>query len=439
MQQKPEEILLTSPKPKKKAPIGLRFLVHLHPPKVAVNSIKFNRTFGLGGLAVLAFLIQAFTGVLLRFYYEPTPIEAYNSVQFIQQEILFGQLIRNIHHWSGIFFVLITFLHLIRVFLSQAIYKPRRINWLIGIVLFVLTIFSNFSGYLLPWDQLSFWAVTVATNMLEYVPGIGHWLQSMVRGGTEVNGATLLIFYNFHTGILPFLIVVLMIYHFWKVRKAGGVAISDSGEPIEKVKSYPNLVRKELVVGLAFIALIMLLSILFNTPLLERANPSFSPNPAKAPWYFMGVQELLLHIHPFFAVVVIPLLFFGALIYLPYAKVKETKVGHWFYSEKGKKLAIQSAIIAIVLTPLIIILDEYFLAFGSVFSGIPLLISEGLIPFLLLLISFGIYILFIRRKQKANYHEVVVALFTVIIVSYIVLTIIGIWFRGPGMVLTWQG
>jgi quinol-cytochrome oxidoreductase complex cytochrome b subunit len=261
----------------------------------------------------------------------------------------------------------------------------------------------------------------------------------MVRGGMEVNASTLLIFYNFHTGILPFLIVILMIYHFWKVRKAKGVAIPEPNQTIEKVNAYPDLVRKELVVALSFIAIIMLLSVIFNAPLQERANPAFSPNPAKAPWYFMGVQELLLHIHPFFAVVVIPVLFFGTLIYLPYAKVENIKSGHWFYSEKGKQLAIQSAIIALIITPLIIILDQYFLAFANAFSGVPLIISEGLLPFLLLIITFGIYLFFMIKKQSASYHEVIVSLFTIIIVSYIILTIIGIWFRGPGMVLTWPG
>lgn len=437
MQQPTDDSALTHQNKIQQVPKGLRFLFHLHPLKIAERSILYSRTFGLGGMAALAFLIQAFTGLLLRFYYEPNPADAYNSVKFIEQGILFGQLIRNVHHWSGILFVLITFLHLVRVFLSQAIYKPRRMNWIIGLGLFVIVILSNFSGYLLPWDQLSFWAVTVATNMLEYVPVIGNWLQQMVRGGTEVNGATLLIFYNFHTGIFPFLILILMIYHFWKVRKAKGVAIPESESQMVTVYAYPNLVKKELVVALVFIALVLILSVLFNAPLLDRANPSYSPNPAKAPWYFMGVQELLLHFHPFFAVVVIPLLFFGGLVYLPYSSLKNVQTGHWFYSEKGKRLAIQSALSAIIITPLVIIVDEYLLQLGSVLANIPKIISEGLIPFLLLITSFLIYIVFMRKKQKAGGYEVIVSIFTLIIVSYIILTITGIWFRGQGMILIW--
>jgi hypothetical protein len=194
-------------------------------------------------------------------------------------------------------------------------------------------------------------------------------------------------------------------------------------------------VLKELVVGLILIALIFFLSALFDAPLQERANPAFSPNPAKAPWYFMGTQELLLHIHPFFAFVIIPLFFFGGLIWLPFA-IKEGNQGVWFHSEKGKKLALQAAVLAIILTPVAILLEEYVLHFEDWLPGWPKGISEGVIPFLLLIGSFALYMFFIKRKYKASLIERLIALFTVCVVSYIVLSIIGIWFRGEGMVLT---
>lgn len=410
------------------------FVFHLHPPRVSAASIRFNRTFGLGGMAVLLFLLQGLTGILLRFVYIPSPDQAYDSILFIENSIFLGGLVRNLHHWGGIFFVIVTFLHFIRVFYSQAIFKPRRINWIIGMVLLILAIFSNFTGYLLPWDQLSFWAVTVASSMLTYIPLIGEGLLQIVRGGNEVGSATLLNFYNFHTGILPITIIALMLWHFWKVRKAKGVAVT-AGKSDEKVPSYPDLVLKELVVGLILLALLLLISALFNAPLLDRANPSYSPNPAKAPWYFMGIQELLLHIHPFFAFVVIPLFFFGGLIWLPYA-VKEGNPGEWFHSEKGKKLAIQAGIVALVITPLAILLEEYFIHFEDWIPFLPKAISEGLIPFLLLIGSIGIYLVYLKRKHKSELLELVVALFTIFIVAYIVLSIIGIWFRGEGMAFT---
>jgi len=410
------------------------FIFHLHPPWVSAASIRFNRTFGLGGMALLLFLIQGLTGMLLRFAYVPSPEKAYDSILYIDHDILFGGFVRNIHHWSGIFFVIITFMHFIRVFYSQAIFVPRRVNWIIGMGLLVFVIFSNFTGYLLPWDQLSFWAVTVATNMLTYIPFIGDGLLKIIRGGNDVGSATLLNFYNFHTGILPIGMVLLMTWHFWKVRKAKGVAIAD-GLSDHRVPSNPNLVLKELVVGLILIAIIFLISAVWDAPLLDRANPAYSPNPAKAPWYFMGIQELLLHIHPFFAFVVIPLFFFGGLIWLPFS-IKEGNQGVWFHSEKGKKLALQAAILAIILTPVAIFLEEYILHVEDWLPGWPKGVSEGVIPFLLLIGSFALYLFFIKQKYKANALEMIVALFTVFIVSYIVLSIIGIWFRGEGMVLT---
>jgi len=125
-----------------------------------------------------------------------------------------------------VFLVVITFLHLLRVFFTGGFQSSRKINWLIGLLLFVLIIFSNFTGYLLPWDQLAYWAVTVGTSLLEYIPLIGNSIREFILGGDEVNANTLLIFYNFHTALFPILILLLMAYHFWRVRKAGGVILT---------------------------------------------------------------------------------------------------------------------------------------------------------------------------------------------------------------------
>jgi quinol-cytochrome oxidoreductase complex cytochrome b subunit len=197
------------------------------------------------------------------------------------------------------------------------------------------------------------------------------------------------------------------------------------------------LIIKELVVGLVLLAVLLFLSALFDAPLLERANPAVSPNPAKAPWYFMGIQELLLHIHPFFAAFIIPTLFFGALIWLPYANLKGVNHGVWFQSEKGKKLSIISAIVALTITPLYILADEYILHFEDWMSGIPQFFSQGLVPFILFFAGFGTYTYILKKKYKASKPELIMAVFVIFIVSYIVLTIVGIDFRGEGMKLVW--
>ena len=149
--------------------MGSVFL-HLHPKRVTEASVQFNRTFGLGGMAALLIVIQIITGVLLRFYYAPYPAEAYNSILFLKNQVLFGQFIRNIHYWSGVFLLMIAFLHFIRVFFTGAYRDIRNINWLLGLVLLILVVLLNFTGYLLPWDQLAYWAITVSTNIIGYLP-----------------------------------------------------------------------------------------------------------------------------------------------------------------------------------------------------------------------------------------------------------------------------
>ncbi|MCB0753705.1 MAG: cytochrome b N-terminal domain-containing protein, partial [Ignavibacteriae bacterium] len=151
-------------------------ILHLHPPTINEKVIKFNHTFGLGGMAVVLICIQFITGLLLRFSYEPFPGRAYDSILHLQNNILFGQLIRNLHHWSAVFLIIIVLLHLLRVFFTGAFHDKRQFNWVLGVILFLIIIFSNFTGYLLPWNQLSYWAITVSTSMLEYIPFIGTFL-----------------------------------------------------------------------------------------------------------------------------------------------------------------------------------------------------------------------------------------------------------------------
>ena len=194
--------------------IFINFLLHLHPRTVNEQALKFSRTFGLGGINALLFIILAFTGLLLRFNYLPTPESAYDSITSLQNNTIFGSLLRNIHHWSAMLMVITAFLHLLRMFYSQSVFYERKRNWHYGLILFFLVLSFNFTGYLLPWDQLSYWAVTIMTNIVEYIPLIGNYLSNNIRGGELVNENTLLNFYNFHTALLPILFIVFMTLHF---------------------------------------------------------------------------------------------------------------------------------------------------------------------------------------------------------------------------------
>jgi len=414
-------------------------VLHLHPVKVKRATLKFNHTFGLGGMIVLLFLMQVLTGILLRFYYNPSPAKAYDSILHIQNQVVFGQFVRNIHHWGGILIVLLSFLHLMRVFYTGAFHPPRRSNWIIGVTLLILLIFSNFTGYLLPWDQISYWAVTVSTSILGYVPGIGKWLEEMMRGGTHLGPETLINFYNFHTSIFPMTIIILMAFHFWKIRKAGGVVVPGGISNPDKslVPSDPNLIGRELVVALVLLAVLFTMSVFLNAPLHDRANPVFSPNPVKAPWYFVGIQELLLHFHPFVGGIFIPVLFVAGLIYFPFIKYEEKRTGVWFYSEKGKKIATWSALLALLITSLLILANEKFIHFDQWLPGLPEIISNGFIPLLVILLSLAFYLFILKRKAGASRLELLIALFTVLVFSYLVMSITAIWFRGPGMSLVW--
>lgn len=411
-----------------------KFLLHLHPQKIEPKAILFNRTFGLGGVAALLVVILFITGMMLKFAYVPSASGAYDSIVQLQDQVVFGHLLRNFHYWSAMLLVVVSFLHLVRVFYSQAIYFQRRKNWLYGLLLMFLVVSSNFTGYLLPWDQLSFWAVTIMTNMLSYIPLVGNALANMIRGSETVTEVTLLRFYNFHTGLLPLLIVFFMSIHFWLVRKAKGVALPAS-EKGKKIDTVPFLVYKEVLVALVVIALLLIFSFFVDAPLLDKAKPLVSPNPSKAPWYFMGFQELLMHMHPVFASFLIPLCVIGFFIIIPFLSYPEVNEGVWFFSERGKKITIMSAIFTGIFTFSIILVDDLLLDFEKWLSGWPLLVSDGLIPVLLYFLPVGGFIIYLRKRLKANKVELVIASVTIILVAYLVMMFTGSLLRGQGMQL----
>lgn len=410
------------------------FILHLHPNKIDERAIKFSRTFGLGGICALLFVLLAFTGIILRFSYVPTVEHAYESIVNLQRNSIFGEFIRNLHHLSAKLLMVVSFLHILRVYYSQSIFKKRAENWIYGLVLMFLIAASSFTGYLLPWDQLSYWAVTVFTQIIEYIPWVGHHLADFIRSGDSVNGNTLLNFYNLHTGIIPLLFVVLMSVHFWLVRKAGGVALSKVEEK-HKVPVIPNLVAKEIMVASVIIAGVFLTSVFYHTPLLSQANSTLSPNPSKAPWYFLGAQELLLHIHPVFSAVIIPVALGFYMLYLPYFKYKNLNESVWFNSELGKQITIQSAILSFVFTFILIYLFEYFLHFEQWMSGLPTWISTGVVPMLLYLFPIGGYLMCWYKRHKANNVELIMAITTILISSYLTMMLISFFLRGEGMKL----
>jgi quinol-cytochrome oxidoreductase complex cytochrome b subunit len=199
-------------------------LYHLHPVKVKRHGVKLSYTLCLGGLSFFLFILLTITGIFLMFYYTPTAEVAYADMEALSTNVAFGSLVRNMHRWGAHLMVLSVFLHMSRVFYHGAYKPPREFNWVVGVVLLFLTLFLSFSGYLLPWDQLALWAVTVGSNMAGFSPVIGEQIKFALLAGVEVTGATLLRFYVLHVLAFPFIIVIFMAVHFWRVRKDGGIS-----------------------------------------------------------------------------------------------------------------------------------------------------------------------------------------------------------------------
>lgn len=417
-------------------------ILHIHPTKVNARSLKFSYTWGLGGLSALLTVVLVITGILLEMNYTPRPPQAYLDIINLNTNVWFGGLIRNLHHWSGNLLIIAAVLHLLRVFFTGGHRPPRELNWLIGVAMLLLVLGANFTGYLLPWDQLAYWAITVGTSIINYIPIFGPSLSRLLLGGPEVGAATLLNFYALHISIIPVSVVLLMAYHFWRVRKDGGLTVPKKpGEELPKrlksVTTVPNLVRPEMVFALIWVAILLAWAMLVPAPLEGIANPLVSPNPAKAPWYFMGLQELLLHFHPVVGAVVIPGLALTALALLPFYDVSVQNVGVFFRSIRGRYLAQLATGFALLATPAWVLGDEFIVQWTVWLPNWPTWLSNGLIP--LSVIGAGIFLLdkFITRLVKANLEERVLFLFIFLFTAFIILTIVGIFFRGTGMELFW--
>ena len=416
------------------------FLFHLRPILVSRRAIRWAHTLGLGGSALVLWVTLAFTGILMLLVYQPVPQVAYDSVLTLADGVRFGPLVRGVHYWSANLLIAVALLHVARVVLTGGYHRRRRLNWLIGASLLVGVLASAFTGYLLPWDQRAFWAVTISTGMLSYIPVLGESLQQVVRGGAEIGSDTLLTFYTYHTTVLPVLAIGLMAFHFWRVRKAGGViepaADGTDGGDNGKVQFLPDLLVSEAAQALIMLSIVVLLGALIGAPMGERANPGMSPNPAKAPWYFMGFQELLIHLHPVFAVLVVPLAGLAAFVALPWLGNDHGPTGRWFLSVAGRRAAQIAAVISVAMLSAGVLVDD---ALAPVSGGGWLL--RGALPTLLLAGLAMVFGLLLRRWFGLGRNESVQTVAVFLAVALATLTFIGVFFRGPGMALTlpWAG
>jgi quinol-cytochrome oxidoreductase complex cytochrome b subunit len=311
------------------------FMLHWFPAKTYRPSLAWNYSFWLGTVSAALLALLVLSGLPLLFLYVPSVERAYASVKDVEYVVTFGFWIRAVHRISAHLMVAVVFLHLARVFLTGA-YKngagrdqKREWNWVIGVGMFVSTLLLSFTGYLLPWDQLAFWAVTVGTNIASSVPAVGPTIRELLIGGRTIEQPTLIRFYVAHVILLPALLGALFLYHMWRIRKDGGLARADRvlrltekaetppsrsktytllgiargtnphvrassvERPGTTVNSVPDLVRRAAIAVLGTFAIVSILSVFLRSPLEEPANPLVTPNPAKAPWYFLWLQEIV--------------------------------------------------------------------------------------------------------------------------------------------------
>lgn len=314
-------------------------VLHIHAPKVRPASLRFRATWAAGLVSAVMLLMLTITGVYLMFYYFPYPGLAYRSMKDLAFVVPFGKLTRNLHRWAAHAMVAMVTVHMIRVFLTGGYKPPREANWVAGVGLWVLTLALSFTGYLLPWDQLAFWAVTVGANMVASIPFLGRYFAELLLGDRSVGESALLRFYVLHCVVLPVAIFGLLGFHIFRVRRDGGLVTSEHApETIEAVKNkaakklvpaWPNLLYREVIVTLLTTATLLALSLWVDAPLEPEADPTRTPNPAKAPWYFLGVQELA-HYSAFWGGVFIPAAIVIGFCAVPYFDRHLSGIGRTF-------------------------------------------------------------------------------------------------------------
>ena len=378
------------------------FLLHWFPAKAMKPSMKWTYSFWLGTISAALFLVLILSGLPLLFLYIPSVERAYASIKDVEYVVTFGSWLRSVHRISAHLMVAAVVLHLARVFLTGA-YKngtgqgqKRPLNWVLGVGMLLATLFLSFTGYLLPWDQLAYWAVTVGTNIAASVPWIGPSLRELLIGGRAIDQPTLIRFYALHVFVLPALLGVLFVYHMWRVRKDGGLAGADREAllaeraaveptptktytllgvgrgtaptvratsleaPHRTVNAVPDLIRRAAIVTLGSIALVSMLAVLIRSPLEEAANAMITPNPAKAPWYFLWLQEIVtdttVHIGSFtingafLGGVILPGLLVLALTFWPWLdRTSAHAAGVWFARERRTQNAVFLLLLALVL------------------------------------------------------------------------------------------
>lgn len=271
----------------------------LHSKTVPIHRHSFWYFFG--GMTLFLFFIQILTGTLLLLYYRPTPNDAYESVEYVVTQVRFGWLIRSIHSWAANLMIFTAFVHMFSVYFMKAYRKPRELTWVTGILLLFLSMGFGFTGYLLPWNTVSYFATQVGTEMAGAVPIVGRWMLTFLRGGEEVTGATLTRFFGFHVAVLPVLTIMMIALHLLLIQRLGlsvppGVerAITEGREESRSMPFFPNFLLRDIIGWYVAVGVLGALAAIFPWGLGDKADP-FAPAPAgiRPEWYFLFMFQSL--------------------------------------------------------------------------------------------------------------------------------------------------
>jgi quinol-cytochrome oxidoreductase complex cytochrome b subunit len=453
--------------------------LHVHSVHTHKHSLRWSYTFGLGLISLFLFAILGATGVILMMFYVPSTELAYDRIRDLAFVVTGGRFMRNLHRWTAHGMVVAVLLHMVRVFYTGAYKPPRELNWVVGMLLLVLTLGLSFTGYLLPWDQLAFWAITIGSAIagsarevtdalgVTQVLDVGGAARALLLGGTEIGQDALLRFYVLHVVVLPGVAAALLAVHVWRIRKDGGLsrpeeappaaaetesagatrtyglmalvkgdATREDALPENTVLSWPRLFIVEGALFASVLAAFGALSLVFDAPLKALANPSVPENPAKAPWYFLGLQELVSY-SGFAGGVMLPGIAVLGLMLIPYLDREPGGVGTWLRDRSERReVAVSAAAAAAFIVGVLAITVRYGWL-RSWFPGIPQLVITAVNPGTAIVAMFA-------AKSAWSVHRSgstrlgAISLFTMFCVGFVILTYVGTFLRGPNWGFYWS-
>lgn len=474
-----------SPRTQSQTVVSNLFL-HIHSVRIHRWSLKKSFTIGLGIATLALFGILSVTGIMLMVYYKPTEAEAFNSIKDIHYIVPGGRLLRNTHRWAANLMIVTVILHMARVFFTHSYQKPREFNWMVGIALLVLTFALSFTGYCLPWDQLAYWAVVIGSNIARsprelfeaigwtQMAGLGDFQQRILLGSRTAGTDAILRFYWLHCVALPCMMTTLIGVHFWRIRKDGGMSRPNDilpeeleGTPVDEVaqesfdglgktytlvcavpektphvdidqkntvQSWPHAFRPELAVCMIVLALVLLLGIFLDAPLKLPADPSVAENPAKAPWYFLGLQEIVSY-SAFAGGIALPGLIVLGLACIPFLDREKSPEGRWPRGAEFRCVALSTLLSFVA----IVLVLAFRVRFGWLRDWYPQINQLWIIlinPGSLLIALFGLYTLAVIKRTRST-RLGAVAFFCCFLVFFVVMTYFGTYHRGPNWDFYW--